>query len=196
LLILSKFPIAAYEFAEFRAKPLFQTGAIYAKLRISAIEFVHVVVTQLTSGSGSEVRRQQLRKVTELIKRHVKDTLPIFVFGDFAINGRVEEEYKLFDELKIPGFERHDVVCKTLGEHPVTYGAVDEKGLPTDTILTKAEDLKSVRSVDYIFYFKPEKKDWIVESITGAIEQFSVKGRYSQVSSHYGISATFVVTDI
>jgi endonuclease/exonuclease/phosphatase family metal-dependent hydrolase len=206
LLILSKYPVAAYEYAEFKAKgSIFaQEGAIYCKLRTSALEFVHVVVTNLTKSKGKEpaasekaLRRKQQGEVVALIKRHVTDTLPLFVFGDFGIDGRNGNEYDTFKDFKIEGFTRHDILHESLNEHPVTFGDTDDNDKPRENVLTEPEFRKAKASVDYIFHFKTEAKDWVVDSVKGSVEKFAVGGRqYTQLASHYGVEATITVTKI
>jgi endonuclease/exonuclease/phosphatase family metal-dependent hydrolase len=209
LLILSKYPVAAYDHVTFSnavyRDKLYAKGAIYAKLRISALDFIHVVVCHLQATYGRdpprcdiEVRKKQLREINALIRKHVRDTLPIFVFGDFNIDALRGEEYSSFDsELVIPKFERIDTVFQSLRSHPVTYGGVDENGNPTDVVLTVPEDLKAQASLDYIFYFKNTEKDWVVKRVAAEVEKFQVMDRpYKQLSDHYAISATIEVTDL
>jgi endonuclease/exonuclease/phosphatase family metal-dependent hydrolase len=205
LLLLSKFPILAHDFVQFdaasRRDKLFNKCAIYAKIRISSVEHLHIILTHLQASYMTckdhsidrDVRRQQLKQVADLVRKNVTDHCPVFLCGDFNIDGRHEDEYRIFDEeLKIDGFETHDTLFETLGFHPVTDGAL-ENGEPVDKVLTIPEDFGIEMSLDYVFYLRPEHSvggDRIVQSVSSELAKCTVAKVYPQLSDHYGVSTT------
>jgi endonuclease/exonuclease/phosphatase family metal-dependent hydrolase len=202
ILVLSKFPVAEYEAITFdhgtRIDRLYPKGAIYARIRISTREHIHVVAAHLQAtyanssaqqlAKDRRVRKNQLRQTAELARRHVTDRFPLFVCADMNIDALSGSEYAFFDEvLNIDGFETHDTVCETLGRHPVTYGDVEE-GEPADRVLTAETDYGTQQSLDYVFYLRPTEGDAVIAKVESSVEKFKVDRPYGQLSDHYGIA--------
>lgn len=112
--------------------------------------------------------------------------------------------------------EIEDLLLKTYGEHPITYGdsyVDDNKELkPLETILTLPEDHCSNQSLDYIFLFNPKslyKKGDDVEDqpfikqrklkvIDGSarVEKFFIEDcEFTQLSDHYGVMVSLEYTE-
>jgi sphingomyelin phosphodiesterase len=202
LLVLSKFPIIEYDAITFTDSTgidrLYPKGAVYARIRISAREHIHVVVTHLQAtysnasaqqqAKDQRARRNQLRQTAELARRRVTDRCPVFVCADMNIDGLSGSESAIFDQvLNIHGFERHDTVWETIGSHPVTYADIED-GEPADKVLTVETDYGARQSLDYVFYFRPVEGDAIVTKAESSVEKFKVDKPYGQLSDHYGIA--------
>lgn len=95
-----------------------------------------------------------------------------------------------------------DVMAESLGEHPITYGDVTDfvTKSPKETVLTAIDGLASCGSIDYIFSLIPlrdyESGLYEVNKKLTKVEPFFVNGEpFTQLSDHYGISATFSLSD-
>ncbi|KAI9308111.1 Endonuclease/exonuclease/phosphatase [Cunninghamella echinulata] len=105
-----------------------------------------------------------------------------------------------------------DVVYENYGYHPVTFGDIDliydsdngaQKILPGETILTDHEQLKTVQSIDRIFW--SSRKNDIMHINNIKVEPFKVKDNneltdqqkedipFTQISDHYGISCSIQI---
>jgi endonuclease/exonuclease/phosphatase family metal-dependent hydrolase len=100
-----------------------------------------------------------------------------------------------------------DLLHKTYGEHPITYGDTymdDNKEMkPIETVLTLPDDLCSNQSLDYIFQYTPraqKPKDQVnpdeqstkrklnVVEASARVEKFFVEDcEFNQLSDHYGV---------
>jgi endonuclease/exonuclease/phosphatase family metal-dependent hydrolase len=181
LLILSKLPIQISDAIAFKkGKPL--SGVVYAKARISAFEFTHLLATELDSDQA--IRNEQLAEVVALAKAHITDRFPVFLGAGLGVNALAGSGYdEVKSALALPKREVVDIIAAETGVHPLTYG---EDG---EIVLTPLEDRGSKQSVDFLLYFKPPI-DWIVDKFVAKVEKFAIIGKpYGSLSSHFGISA-------
>ncbi|CAO3647916.1 unnamed protein product [Cunninghamella echinulata] len=132
-------------------------------------------------------------------------------------NGVKGSEFGLEDEDVLFAHPWHikdltDVVYEYFGYHPVTFGDIDltydndngaQKISPGETILTDHEQLKTVQSIDRIFW--SSRKNDIMHINNIKVEPFKVKDNneltdqqkedipFTQISDHYGISCSIQI---
>jgi endonuclease/exonuclease/phosphatase family metal-dependent hydrolase len=106
-----------------------------------------------------------------------------------------------------------DLLLKTYGEHPITYGDTyidDNKEMkPLETVLTLNDDLCSNQSLDYIFLYTPRvSKDQVnpeqpstkrrlnVLDGSARVEKFFLEDfEFTQISDHYGVMVSLEYTE-
>jgi hypothetical protein len=118
--------------------------------------------------------------MTTFIKENAADKMPILVFGGFNVNGRMSDEYKVFDsEFVVDNFIRRDLLFDKFSGHPVTYlpaGSGNEIG----------------KSVDYVFFFRPNGDEQPFKNMEVRLrESFGTSDPPLKLSSHHGIE-TFI----
>jgi len=180
------------------------------------------------------IRTSQLKNLREFVFEKTKgDSFPIVLLGDFNVNGRKgqfngsdsEEYLHMLDQINIPCFELNDLLKEHTGFHPVTVGDVeiiDGTHSPKEVHLTKPEDQKLCKRLDYIFWLKrldlphdlqtqllqqqkrqseQDESEFILEVKQNSCrvehlyvnEKESRKIPFTQLSDHYGISAEFLL---
>jgi endonuclease/exonuclease/phosphatase family metal-dependent hydrolase len=98
-----------------------------------------------------------------------------------------------------------DLLLKTYGEHPITYGDTyvddNKEMMPHETVLTLKDDLCSNQSLDYIFLYTPKmpkdqvnpeaqltKRKLNVLEGSARVEKFFLEDfEFTQISDHYGV---------
>ncbi len=162
-----------------------------------------------------EIQLDQLRETREFLKKkHTQyPTCPIILCGDFNINARskpdassldASDSYKQMLELLNIGEGRilQELVSESLQYHPSTFGdaVIDEstgKLVPKDVILTHPTCITERSRLDYIFYYQVANaadKSLVVSE--AKVEPFYVTGyRFTQLSDHYGVSASFSIQE-
>ncbi len=175
LWVLSKYPVKEVdeiqfsEFANFDNK-MARKGALMVEVDWNG-KPVHFIVTHQNAGGPLDLRLRQSAEIKhQLMERYSTDSIPLFVAGDFNINGRPNGGLEpLVDTLGLPY------------QHPTNWG-------------------DSRHGVDYIFYDLKNHSDWGVEirkhRYRGSWKNNGVKpGVGHWLSDHPAISAHIHVRD-
>lgn len=202
LLLLSKYPILETDtirytdgcgFDSFSAK-----GSVYAKIKISAKEHIHVFATHLQAsyeaGPTSEdvgIRCRQFDQLSEFMDAKVTDAAPTFVLGDLNVNSRKGTEYELLlKHLHINKYTGIDTIYAKHNEHLITLGD-STGGVIHDDVLTVKDDRGTNQCLDYIFLFTNQESSMKI-GYEPNVQKMLIDGhKYPQLSDHYAVECTF-----
>eukprot|EP01111_Echinosteliopsis_oligospora_P005361 TRINITY_DN18646_c0_g1_i1.p1 TRINITY_DN18646_c0_g1~~TRINITY_DN18646_c0_g1_i1.p1 ORF type:complete len:414 (-),score=59.72 TRINITY_DN18646_c0_g1_i1:107-1348(-) len=150
LAIISKLPIVETDAAIYQAGNQIDSWAakqvIYAKIQVSASNYVHVFTTHMQASYfdnhdsinviNDKARATQVQEMADFIKfKTAGSPYPVLITGDFNINARSQspdqqetDEYKyMIDTLNYGEIGLRDLLAEANnGDHPITYGDIHE----------------------------------------------------------------------
>ncbi|EAY09066.1 Endonuclease/Exonuclease/phosphatase family protein [Trichomonas vaginalis G3] len=202
LVIISKFPILESDCVRYTAGCGFDAfaakGALYAKIQLDEKNHVHLFSTHLQASYqygkdptdvDVKVRQSQFDELSALMAQKVTDGYPAIVVGDLNVNARFGDEYlNLLKHFTIPNYESVDTLLKDYGEHPITFGNME------DVTLTEPYFQKTVQSIDYIFLFEKEQSPLKVEYKSKVNEMRVQNQPYGFLSDHFAVESEFTFT--
>jgi len=112
------------------------------------------------------IRASQLKNLKDFVFEKSKDdAFPVILLGDFNVNGRKsqsdgtdsEEYLRMMSQIQLPCFDMKDLLKDDAGFHPVTVGdveVIDGTQSPKEIHLTRPEDQKLCKRLDYIFWLQ------------------------------------------
>eukprot|EP00696_Hemimastix_kukwesjijk_P009594 gnl/Hemi2/22104_TR7363_c0_g1_i1.p1 gnl/Hemi2/22104_TR7363_c0_g1~~gnl/Hemi2/22104_TR7363_c0_g1_i1.p1 ORF type:complete len:330 (-),score=62.67 gnl/Hemi2/22104_TR7363_c0_g1_i1:159-1148(-) len=214
LIILSKHPVVDHDGIVFEAQTGYGgvRGVVYALIQITDPTsgsqcMIHVFNTQL-SQTDESCRSQQLVELMRFVslkQQAQNNAYPVFIVGDFNLDGRQTPEAPHLDSKEYTEMvnmftpEYTDLLKQfNNGQHPVTHGDViwaHQKCRPKERILTPREHFRLQRRLDYIFYKSSVPRSSYDLTIANCqVVPFYVQGReFTQLSDHYGILVEFTL---
>lgn len=194
---------------------------IYAKIQISPTFFVHVFTTHMQASYydnhatinviNDQARATQVQEMADFIKQKTEGSpYPVLITGDFNIDSKGETaEYQyMMQTLSAARPNVRDLLKEAYNDHPITYGDFHEiphetelgqtVPAPKELLLTHKADYCCGLSIDYILLSDTQGNidEKIMDVTEAKVEEFFVdesKFRFSQLSDHYGVSATLRV---
>lgn len=197
-------------------------GALYAKIKVDQT-FLHVFNTHTQASYGTteykkflkyrQLRREQLKEYKDFIDRKVGTSEdPVIITGDFNVDGLechkapkfnvnfmqspCQDDYNhLWILMSSQGTDNIiDVIRSKYGQSLSTFGRVDDKGCPIETILTGSEEVSANECLDYIFlmnYQVKPKQNIVVNFNATGVEPFHVNQMpFTQISDHAGVQVS------
>eukprot|EP01116_Phalansterium_solitarium_P011186 TRINITY_DN26800_c0_g1_i1.p1 TRINITY_DN26800_c0_g1~~TRINITY_DN26800_c0_g1_i1.p1 ORF type:complete len:400 (+),score=26.91 TRINITY_DN26800_c0_g1_i1:47-1246(+) len=224
LLILSRYPIVEHDAFIYTAGNQIDAYAakqiIHALIQLNDEHFVHVFTTHMQASyydsspehnlRNDKARLHQVKEMALFVRRKCFDSPhPILIAGDLNIeavgNGQESAEYQyLMHTLNtLATTSLHGPAIDILkqdynGQHPTTYADVDpvDPCRPRETVLTHTADHCRQLCIDYMLFMEPHVNNGVRrKSGSTKVLEFFVAGKpFSQISDHYALSTTLLVT--
>ncbi|OMJ85470.1 hypothetical protein SteCoe_13231 [Stentor coeruleus] len=219
LMILSKFQIVESDYMIFNkgmgVDRLSAKGALYTKIKVNET-FLHVFNTHTQASYGTteykkflkyrQIRREQLKEYKNFIDKKVGTSEdPVVITGDFNVDGLecrkvpkfnspCQDDYNhLWILMSSQGTDNIlDVINSKYGQSLSTFGRIDDKGCPIETILTGSDEVSANECLDYIFLMNYQ--NIVINYNETNVEPFHVYHMpFTQISDHAGVEVSLKV---
>ena len=187
-MILSKLPIIETDNIRYSRGTSWDAfcakGAVYARVQVGQKKWVHVFSTHLQASYGGatdldiDIRTTQARELHDFMVKKVTDEFPVFVIGDFNIDGLGCKEYDdLLKNITLDGFRLSSTVEETEGKNQITSCDLCEP----------ENDKRKCPCLDYIFLYRNEKSPLEVKP-KACVNKMKIDGKpYCWLSDHYAV---------